>query len=157
MTSNDHVLEKEQHINRPLKEVFEFFQRPENLSRITPPWLHFKVQTPSPVPMHTGARIQYTIRVFGVTKHWTTKITSFNPPYEFVDEQEKGPYKVWHHTHRFEEQLAGTLVRDRVRYSVGWGLVGDFAHALYVRRSLDQIFDYRRQAIEKIFEIKRGN
>jgi ligand-binding SRPBCC domain-containing protein len=148
-------LYREQIVERPLAEVFEFFSRPENLARITPPRLGFKVLTPSPIEMKSGARIEYHIRVFGVRLHWVTLITEYEPPHRFVDLQEKGPYRLWHHTHTFKALGSGrTLITDEVLYALPLGPLGIIARELFVRRDVESIFDHRRRVIADLFPAK---
>jgi ligand-binding SRPBCC domain-containing protein len=147
-----YILKREQFVNRPLKEVFSFFERPENLARLTPDALGFKVLTPSPVQMKEGALIDYTIKLFCFPMHWRTVISTYEPPFRFVDQQLKGPYTFWHHTHTFAEREGGTLMTDEVRYVLPYGLLGRIAQKLLVKRQLDHIFDFRTQVMQKIFE-----
>lgn len=146
-----YTLERTQTITRPLAEVFAFFENPENLTKITPGSVGFEILTPSPIAMHTGAVIDYTIRVLGLRQHWTTLITAYTPPQSFVDVQLKGPYQFWHHTHRFEEVAEGTRMVDHVRYVLPFGVLGRLVHALFVRSQLDRIFDFRQRVIEEYF------
>jgi len=145
------ILKREQEIARPLKEVFAFFEKPENLAKITPPSLGFKILTPLPIEMREGALIDYTVNVFGLPQRWTTLITAYDPPHRFVDTQIKGPYDFWHHTHTFKEIDAGTLITDEVRYVLPFGLLGELAHIFVIEGQLRHIFNYRAQVIEKIF------
>jgi ligand-binding SRPBCC domain-containing protein len=149
-----HVLERKQTVDRPLEEVFSFFQAPENLARITPPRLGFRILAPEPVRMKEGAVIDYVIRLFGVPVHWRTLITKYDPPRCFVDEQIKGPYAFWHHTHAFRDLGSATEMTDTVRYLLPLGPVGRVGHALLVRRQLDGIFDYRARIIADLFETR---
>lgn len=142
---------RQQWVPRPIEEVFAFFDRPENLSLITPPSLRFRLLTPSPIPMHQGAIIDYTIRLMGIPLRWTTYIALYEPPHRFVDIQIRGPYSFWHHTHRFDSVSGGTRITDEVLYVLPYGPLGRLAHALWVRRYLDHIFDYRRQYIARHF------
>ena len=105
-----HTLERAQWLDRPPEEVFRFFERPENLAQVTPSSLDFRLLTPSPVPMGQGRIIDYTIRVAGVRVRWRTLVSTYDPPFCFVDEQLSGPYSFWHHTHRFEPRAGGTLM-----------------------------------------------
>ncbi len=142
-----HVLAREQFLERPLPQVFEFFSQARNLERLTPPWMRFEVVTPEPIEMHDGTVIDYRLRVHGVPLRWTSRIESWEENVRFVDRQIKGPYALWHHTHDFEQLGSGTLIRDTVRYSIGFGLIGEVIHAVEVQRDLDNIFTYRRSAV----------
>ena len=89
-------------IAREPNEVFEFFSVASNLNRLTPGWLKFKILTPGPIEMKVGAIIDYQIVLKGIRMAWKTEITVWSPGIQFVDEQIRGPYKQWVHTHRFE-------------------------------------------------------
>lgn len=144
-------LEREQTVACPLDQVFAFFERPENLVEITPPAMRFEILTPLPIRMMSGAVIDYTVKVFGVRTRWTTLITDYDPPHRFSDVQLRGPYHLWHHSHRFESINGGTRLIDNVRYILPFGLLGRLAHSLLVRPQLDTIFDYRHGIIEQRF------
>ena len=105
---------------RPREEVFAFFSDARNLDAITPPWVCFRMLTPAPVEMKAGALIDYKLRVHGIPIRWRSKITEWEPPVRFVDEQLRGPYRLWIHEHEFESRDGGTLVRDYVRYAVAF-------------------------------------
>lgn len=148
-----YTLRREQLIARPLPEVFDFFARPENLARITPPAMAFQILTPLPIGMKPGALIDYTVRTLGIALRWTTLITDFDPPHRFADVHIKGPYSFWHHTHLFAATDGGTLITDDVRYGMPFGFLGRIVHALVVKRQLAGIFDYRRQIIENLLSV----
>ena len=143
-------LERRQFILLPRAEVFAFFADARNLEAITPPALHFRILTPQPIDIGTGSRIDYRLALFGIPFQWRTRIVSFDPPRSFADVQERGPYQLWHHTHEFTEQDGGTLMVDRVDYQLALGPLGGLAHALFVERQLEHIFDYRFQVIERL-------
>lgn len=149
---NMFILERAQEIDQPVAEVFKFFERPENLKNITPPWLDFKILTTSPIQMKKDATIEYSIRWHKIPIHWKTKILEYNPPHIFVDQQIYGPYTFWHHTHTFTETERGTLMIDVVRYVLPMWVLGDFIHELVIRKQLNDIFEYRRRAIDVIFK-----
>lgn len=150
MASRYH-LTRSQLITRPLPEVFAFFAAAENLEAITPTYLRFRIATPQPIEMRAGTRIDYALSLWGLPMRWRTRITIWEPDVRFVDEQESGPYALWHHLHEFEAVEGFTRMRDRVDYQLPLGPLGSLAHALVVRRSLDAIFDYRRRAIAERF------
>ena len=145
-------IESKQIINKPLEDVFSFFSRPENLSLITPARLNFNILTPAPIQMRQGTVIDYTIKIFKLPIHWRTLITTYEPPFKFVDEQMKGPYTLWHHTHIFRETDEGVEIIDKVHYSIPAGVLGRLLHLLWIKNDLKNIFEHRRVVIEKLFQ-----
>jgi hypothetical protein len=145
-----HRLERSLRVGRRREEVFAFFADASNLEAITPPFLRFRVLTPAPIEMRPGARIEYALSLFGVPLRWRTRITVWEPGVRFVDEQDSGPYALWRHTHEFESEGEETIVRDVVEYMEPLGPLGQVAHALFVERALDRIFDFRREAVRRI-------
>ena len=133
-----------------LQEAFAFFENPHNLARITPPWLNFCIASPEHIQMRKGARIDYQIRWLGLPLRWTTAIAEYEPPFFFEDEQAAGPYAYWNHRHDFKPIEYGTLVSDRVDYALPFGPLGRLAHRLAVRTQLQEIFDYRQNALAGI-------
>lgn len=153
----EHVLEREQWVPRPIEEVFEFFSDARNLERITPEFLRFRVLDVDPPAMGRGTRIRYRLSLHGVPMWWRTLIEEWEPGRRFVDVQESGPYALWHHTHEFEPRAGGTLVRDRVRYVLPAGGVGELVAGSFVARDVERIFDHRHRAIEEIFGTSRDD
>lgn len=147
-----HLLKREQWLATPLEEVFAFFSDASNLEVLTPPWLRFRVVTPTPIKMRSGALIEYRIEWRVVPIRWITEIVEWSPPYRFVDVQVRGPYKLWHHTHSFSAVDGGTLMSDIVRYALPLGPIGALAHKLAVRRDVERVFDYRAEQIAALFE-----
>jgi ligand-binding SRPBCC domain-containing protein len=143
-------LEREQIVKRPLEEVFEFFARAENLERITPPWLSFRVLTPAPIDVGPGTLIGYRLRLHGVPLGWTSRIELWEKERRFVDQQVRGPYRLWRHLHEFVPAGRSTCVRDRVEYALPLGWLGDRLGLPVVRRDLARIFDYRRAAVARL-------
>jgi len=141
------LLEREQLVRRELPELFEFFSDPKNLEELTPPWLNFRVLESSTPVIGQGTTIDYSLRIHGIPMKWRSLISTWNPPYEFVDEQVRGPYRSWIHHHSFEEAAEGVLVRDRVRYRV---LGGALVNSLFIRRDLDKIFSYRQESLARV-------
>ena len=143
-----HTLRREQVLDVGAEALFAFFADAANLEAITPPLLRFELVTPSPIAMGVGTFIQYRLRLRGVPVRWDTLIQAWEPPHRFVDVQVRGPYRLWHHTHEVEP--LGTdrsLMRDTVRYALGFGALGALAHRLVVRRDLEAIFAYRAERV----------
>ena len=145
------VLDCEQWLPRRVEDVWPFFADAANLEAITPPYLKFEVVTPPPIEMRVGTRIDYRLKLHGLPIRWRTEITAWEPPHRFVDEQLKGPYKLWRHEHRFIEQDGGTLTTDRVEYRLPGGPLAPLAHALLVERDVRGIFRFRHDRLAERF------
>lgn len=140
------VLRRETVVPQPVDETFAFFADARNLDCLTPDWLGFRILTSTPIEMRPGTVIDYRIRLRGLPIRWRTEITTWDPPFRFVDVQIRGPYRWWHHTHRFEACPNGTRVIDEVEYRapLAW-----LIHPLMVNRDLRRIFDFREAALHR--------
>jgi ligand-binding SRPBCC domain-containing protein len=145
-------LRQEQVIDRGLETTFEFFSDPYNLEDITPGRLRFRVLEAEPTPVTKGTTIRYRLRIWGVPVTWISEISRWEPPHEFRDEMNRGPYATWEHTHRFEE-IGGdqTKVIDEVYYELPLGLLGRMAAGWAVRWDVSSIFRYRAERMSDIF------
>lgn len=144
-------LKKQVFLPAPIEEVFSFFCDAENLNLITPPWLYFKILTPTPVKLGKNASIAYSIKILGWRMTWRTEIAEWQPPNYFVDRQIKGPYRVWEHTHRFEKKDGGSQMTDIVQYAVPGFVLSPFIHFFFVRSRLEKIFAFREKKILELF------
>lgn len=142
------TLTNELWLPQPPDEVFPFFADASNLERLTPPSLRFLILTPPPIEMAVGTLIDYRIRLRGIPMRWQSEITAWEPPHRFVDEQRRGPYRLWVHEHTFTPQNGGTLAGDIVQYAVLGGVV---VQRLLVASELRRIFDYRNAALRDLF------
>jgi len=148
--------EWQQFVPRPLDEVWSYFSRPENLDNITPDNMGFEILTDiENVPMYQGMIIQYEVSPIGNIKmNWVTEITHVKESKYFIDEQRFGPYALWHHQHHFEEKDGGTLMTDLLHYKVPYGFIGTIADLLFVDQRIEEIFNYRIKAVEKVFDFE---
>jgi ligand-binding SRPBCC domain-containing protein len=142
------TLRRAHRVGLSLGETFAFFERPENLALITPPWLGLRLLTPPPITMAIGLTLDYRVRVLGVSRPWRSLTTEYDPPHGFRDVQVVGPYRRWDHRHRFRVEPGGTLIEDLVVYEPPLGPLGALLDRLVIRRQLGQIFEYRRRRIE---------
>lgn len=138
----------EQCVPLPRDRVFPFFAEARNLEAITPPWLHFRILNRGEIVMRRGTVIDYRLRLHGIPLRWQSVIAERDPPFRFVDEQTRGPYRLWRHEHRFDREDGATIIRDAVTYAV-WG--PRFIRRLLVAPSLDRIFAHRREVIARTF------
>jgi ligand-binding SRPBCC domain-containing protein len=145
-----------------IAESWNFFSNPANLAKITPsdlgliPFVH-NGRIPEPDKMYAGMIITYTIRPFAgtplsfFTTPWVSEITHAREPYFFVDEQQMGPYRYWHHQHHFRSVSSGTEVEDVVHYALHLYPLSRLVNNLIVRPLIERIFDYRKDALSVLF------
>ena len=148
-------LKYSQVVDANIDEVFDFFSSPENLSILTPEKLNFKILSPTPILMKEGQIIDYTVKLLGVNVRWRTIITEYNRKDKFVDQQLKGPYSMWHHTHEFQELNGKVKMTDTILYAIPFGILGEIVNILWVKKDLDYIFKYREKAITKFFKERK--
>lgn len=145
------TLKRTQFLPLSLASAWHFFSDPRNLPAITPPDLGFEITSDLPERMYAGMVVTYRVTALaGIRVNWVTEITHVQEPTFFVDEQRFGPYRFWHHQHHFKAVEGGTEMTDLVSYLLPYPPVGQLVAPL-VRRRLDYIFDYRRQALATIF------
>jgi ligand-binding SRPBCC domain-containing protein len=146
-------LHKKQFLPISLQEAWSYFSSPHNLKEITPPYMNMTVTgNTGTEKMYAGQVITYTVSpLLGIKLFWMTEITHVQPPQYFVDEQRFGPYLLWHHLHRFKEVEGGVEMEDLVHYKLPFSFLGKIAHALFVKKQLQEIFEYRTKVLEKKF------
>lgn len=140
-----------QFIAAPRTKIFDFFSTAENLETITPPWLNFKISKKSSAKMGKDLLIDYRLKIRGIPVKWKTLISEWTPENHFIDEQIKGPYTKWHHQHRFDEVLQGTLIRDEVTFRVPGGWIGKLVLTPWIRKDVSTIFEFRKKKIVDFF------
>ena len=147
-------LKRKQELPISLEEAWDFFSSPGNLKKITPEKMGFDIISDgSNDPMYPGMIIRYIVKpTLSIPIHWVTEITHVNEPNYFVDEQRFGPYAFWHHQHRFKPTEKGVLMEDEVNYALPLGILGKFAHLLFVKKQLNEIFDHRYEILNSYFQ-----
>lgn len=148
-----YTLHTVQRIPVSLEKAWDFFSNPSNLQAITPTYMRFEIISRLHGPrMYPGQIIEYKVRpVLGIPLYWMTEITHVVENQLFVDEQRFGPYRLWHHQHHFKPIEGGVEMTDIVHYKIPLGWLGDIANALFVKKQLEEIFNYRYQKIEALF------
>ena len=143
---------KKQIVHKDLNTCWDFFSNPANLKVITPDYMGFNVKTQTPNEMYEGLIIGYSVSPFlNIPMEWVTEITHVKDKLFFVDEQRVGPYKLWHHEHHFKEVEEGVEMIDIVSYEPPFGILGKIVHPFIIKPKLEQIFAYRFQKVEAIF------
>lgn len=150
--SGIYTLEVEQFLPISPEKAWEFFSSPGNLAKITPAHMGFRITSGEPEKMYAGQIISYKVAPFpGLKTNWVTEITQVSEGSYFIDEQRFGPYRMWHHEHRFEKQNGGVRMTDRVSYKLPFGVFGRMAHILFVKNQLQTIFSHRISVLEQLF------
>ena len=146
-------LHREQIIPSTIDKVWEFISSPANLKIITPDYMGFDIITPDlNKKMYPGMIISYKVSpLLGIKMTWVTEITHIVEKEYFIDEQRIGPYAIWHHEHKIELCDQGVMMSDIVSYKPPFWFLGVIANRIFIRRQLNEIFDYRKSALEKIF------
>jgi ligand-binding SRPBCC domain-containing protein len=147
---------REQFVHTDIKTLWDFASSPSNLKEITPNHMGFQITTPNTTEkMYPGMIITYKVSpLLNISMNWMTEITQVKPMSFFIDEQRMGPYKLWHHQHLFEEKEGGVLMTDIVTYIPPFGILGDIANWLIIKKKLRDIFAYRFDAVDRIFPCK---
>lgn len=147
-----HSLTTKQLIKSDIDTVWDFISSPKNLQTITPSYMGFIILSNPADKMFPGQIIEYKVSpLMGIKLHWVTEITHVKDKEYFVDEQRFGPYAFWHHKHFLQQTKDGVMMYDEVHYKAPMGILGWLANALFIKRQLKQIFDYRYNKIEEIF------
>lgn len=148
-----HSFKKVQHIPVSLPEAWDFFSHPDNLQKITPDGMGFRVISKHHGDkMYAGQIIEYKVKpLLSIPLYWMTEITQVKDREYFIDEQRYGPYRLWHHQHHFREIPGGVEMTDIVHYRLPLGFIGRIANRLIVAKKLEQIFQYRFQKVEELF------
>ena len=146
-------LKVQQEIPSTIQDVWDFIKTPANLKEITPSYMGFDITSEPVNEMYEGQMISYKVSpLFGIKMTWVTEITHVKEQKYFVDEQRLGPYVMWHHEHLLEELPNGNvLMKDIVSYIPPFGILGNIANSLLIKRQLKEIFDYRKTAVIKRF------
>lgn len=143
----------EQFLPISTEQAWSFFSSPANLNLITPPQMDFRILDPLPDQMYQGMLIRYKIKpMLRIPLDWVTEITVIKDHQFFIDEQRKGPYRIWHHEHHFKPVEGGVLMTDKLYYDIGMGFIGTLAGKLWVDKQVEGIFAFRKAKLQQLFK-----
>lgn len=149
-------LTRTQRLPIDIPTAWDFFSSPYNLQAITPAYMNFRILN-EVGRMYAGQIITYKVSpVAGIPLFWMTEITHVREGEYFVDEQRKGPYAMWHHQHFFKPIPDGVEMTDIVNYELPLGILGDIAHAIFVKKQVESIFEHRHRVLEERFGRYQG-
>ncbi|MBX9783672.1 MAG: SRPBCC family protein [Chitinophagaceae bacterium] len=151
--SKVYTLQSVEKIPVSIDTAWDFFSNPANLQAITPKEMGFEIISKfHGGRMYAGQIIEYKVRPLpGIPIYWMTEITHVEEKKYFVDEQRFGPYSLWHHQHQFKAIDGGMEMTDIVHYKIPFWVLGDVANSLFVKKQLEGIFNYRVEAVERLF------
>ncbi len=151
-----YTIRQKQFLPISIQDAWDFFSSPENLSKITPAKMNFRiVHNSGSGKIYAGQIIRYKVNILPFCSvNWMTEITHVQEPFYFVDDQRFGPYALWHHQHHFKEVPGGIEMSDEINYAVPYGWVGQFANWIFVGREVNAIFNHRFTTLEKYFKKK---
>jgi ligand-binding SRPBCC domain-containing protein len=142
-------------VKADLQSVWDFISLPENLSKITPAAMDFRITFRSSLDggkMYPGQIIAYKVRPLPFFyASWISEITQVEEKRFFIDEQRFGPYRFWHHQHIINETPDGVEMTDIVSYKLPFGFIGRCLGGWLVRKQLNQIFSYRAVQMKELF------
>ena len=149
-----YTLYQEQYVTATLASSWDLLKNPANLDLITPEDLQFLIVSPVPQEMFNGLIIEYRIKIpwFG-ERTWVAEIKHIKEMHSFVDEQRLGPYTFWYHYHQIDAEKGRIKLTDRVYYEVPYGIFGKIIHFFFIRKTLNRIFDYRKEKLAELLTI----
>ncbi len=146
------LLQQQQFLPVSLEKAWNYFSSPHNLNELIPDDITLKIISHVPEKMYEGLILNYKVSpILNIPLNWCTEITHVRELHYFIDEQRKGPYKMWHHEHHFKEAPGGVDMIDILHYDIGKGIFGSVAGKLFVHKKVKQIFEYRRKKLETMF------
>ena len=176
-----HHFQAEQWLPFPVEQIFLFFANPDNLPRLMPPWQRAKIEEASitapparlsslqmparSIAAGAGTRMTISFRPFPfspVRASWDAEITEFVWDEHFCDVQHRGPFAFWRHCHRMQaetranasgEPVVGSLLRDAIEYELPFGVLGDLAQRLVIKRQLASTFAYRQRRTAELLPL----
>jgi ligand-binding SRPBCC domain-containing protein len=149
-----HSLERKQFLQTDVSTLWAFMSSPKNLAKITPAYMKFEILSNKEDlnHMYPGQIIEYYVQPLGSIKmHWVTEITHVKESEFFVDEQRFGPYAFWHHKHYLKAVQGGVEMTDILHYKLPFGFIGKLINTLFVKKKVNEIFDYRSKKLETLF------
>ena len=87
--------------------------------------------------------VTWRAKHFGIPFSMTSRISAYDAPSRFVDEQVSGPFRRWWHEHRFEPVNGGTQMTDRIEFEAPAGPIGRAANRLVLTRYMTRLIQQR--------------
>ena len=143
--------EYETHTDSPRPEVFDWFERKGSFRRLMPPW-EVAEEVRADETLEDGAQRIFRFPMGPIKMTWVAEHLGYQPPEKFEDIMKKGPFRSWHHVHRFIEKDGGTVVHDEVDYKLPMGVLGRIFGSRNVRNRLNRMFRARENRLIRDLE-----
>ena len=135
------------HLNHPVADVFAWHMRPGALERLIPPWERITIESREGTPA-TGGRVAFRVRRGPTEIRFEVLHTDFEQDRLFRDEQMRGPFTRWVHTHRFEPgNEGGCTVEDYVDWELPMGTAGRLLGGSSLEAELGRLFRFRHRRL----------
>jgi ligand-binding SRPBCC domain-containing protein len=102
-----------------------------------------------------GETVSWEAVHFCIRQRLTTRITAFERPFYFRDEQEQGIFKSFAHDHYFRQQGTETLMTDRFDFESPLGICGRVFNKLVLTRYMTRLLQQRNEVIREFAESGR--
>lgn len=133
-------------LDHPADEVFRWHTRPGALERLIPPWEDVRVAKRTG-GLQVGTRVHLRVRRGLVGLTWVVEHTAVEEGRLFRDEQVRGPFGCWVHTHRFVPDGPACVVEDEVRWEPPLGKLAESFARPVVERQLRRLFSFRERRL----------
>ncbi len=164
----------EQLLPYPVEQVFAFFADSDNLPLLMPAWQQARIEQQSLIPpparlsptglgtriAGAGSHITLSFRPFPFSPfriQWEAEIAEFVWNQHFCDVQLRGPFAYWNHCHCIRRVTQpgedATLIADDVEYEIPFGIAGEIAHRLFMRRQIAGTFAYRQVQLARMLAL----
>lgn len=143
--------EYETHTDSSRPEVFDWFERKGSFRRLMPPW-EVAEEVRADETLEDGAQRIFRFPMGPIKMTWVAEHLGYQPPEKFEDIMKKGPFRSWHHVHRFIEKDGGTVVHDEVDYKLPMGVLGRIFGSRNVRNRLNRMFRARENRLIRDLE-----
>jgi uncharacterized protein len=125
------------------QHLFAWHSRPGAFERLAPPWEHIRI-VEKQGGIEDGARLVMVIAKGPVQLRWEALHRDYIDGQQFRDEQVRGPFSRWIHTHRFVDGGGQqSTLDDSVEYQLPFGWPAQFIAGGTTHRMIKRMFEHR--------------
>lgn len=102
--------------------------------------------------MNLNDTVTWTAKHFFKTRTLQVKLTQYQKPESFTDEQIRGDFRMMKHEHFFKPIENGTLLIDQFHYEIPHGIFGKLVNKIYLEKHITRLLNERNAVIKKLAE-----